>query len=139
MLSDDPCSFVAAHSSWIQTFTAAAVPLWTSYTQTAKGYLRTCDGGWKYPVIGIKPWGIIYNTDKVKTAPTWQDVLALGKQGSFGDPRVADAYYNFWYLMLQTYGASFLQNVASQKKSPFKRDNYPISLMLIGSLADPMV
>ncbi len=118
MLSDDPCGFHAAHPTWIENFGVKAIPLWPSYTKSAKQYVWKCDDGWSYPVIGIKPWGIIYNTDKVKSPPTWADLAspAFAKHFALPDVRVADAYYDFWSLMLKTYGANFLTQIANNSK-----------------------
>jgi iron(III) transport system substrate-binding protein len=117
LLGDDPCPFVTAHPSWFESWEGAGIPNYTSFTQTDHQWIRSC-GSYQYPVLGVTEWGIAYNTSQVKSPPTWQDLLQPQYKGKLllADPRIADAYYSIWYLLLKTYGAGFLQQLGKESK-----------------------
>lgn len=64
-------------------------------------------------VIQIAPWGISYNTDKVKSADVprdWTDMLDAKYRGQtlLPDPRSSDSYVALWSVLMDKYGESFL-------------------------------
>lgn len=118
LLGDNPCPFVTQHMSWFQSWSSAGLPQYSGFSSDQKRWLRDCGSSYEYPVLGVTEWGIAYNTDMIKTPPTWQDLVQPQYAGKvlLPDPRVADAYYDFWYLMLKTYGPGFLEKVAKNAK-----------------------
>ena len=70
-------------------------------------------------LIQISPWGIIYNTDKVKGADIpkdWTDLLNPKWKGQilYADPRSSDAYIDHWALLFDKYGESFFAKLREQ-------------------------
>ena len=71
-------------------------------------------------VIQLSPWGIAYNTDKVKGADIPKDWLDLlnpkwkGGQILMADPRASDAYTDHWAMLLDKYGESFFAKLREQ-------------------------
>ena len=117
LLGDDPCPFVTAHPSWFQSWEGAGIPGYTQFTQAYHQWVRSC-GAYQYPVLGVTEWGVAYNTKLATTAPTWQALLQAPYKGKLllSDPRIADAYYSIWYLLLKTYGPSYLETIGKQSK-----------------------
>src|SRR6202012_2025264 len=84
-----------------------------------KKWLRPEQGA---AVTEIAPWGIAYNEQVLKDrkldAPKdWPDILSPGFAGQIliPDPSSADAYFQYWNLMLQTYGEPFFAKLRDQK------------------------
>jgi iron(III) transport system substrate-binding protein len=71
-------------------------------------------------LIQLSPWGIIYNTDKVKGADIpkdWPDLLNpkwKGGQILYADPRSSDAYIDHWAMLYDKYGESFFAKLREQ-------------------------
>ena len=63
-------------------------------------------------VVQVAPWGIAYNTEKVKGADIpkdWTDLLNPKFQGQFllPDPRSSNAYITQWSVIREKYGEDF--------------------------------
>jgi iron(III) transport system substrate-binding protein len=119
LLGDDPCSFIATHPSWFQSWPTAGVPSYSQFAQSEHQWVRSCGSpDYTYPVLGVTEWGIAYNTNLMKTAPTWENLIKPQYAGKvlLADPRIADAYYAIWYLLLKTYGPSYLQAIGKNSK-----------------------
>lgn len=70
-------------------------------------------------IAGVAPWGIVYNTDKVKGSDIpkdWPDVLNPAFKGQIiiADPRSSDAYFDLWSLLGQKYGDAFFTRLRAQ-------------------------
>ena len=70
-------------------------------------------------VIQLSPWGIAYNTDKVKGADIprdWPDLLNPKWKGQIllPDPRASDAYIDQWAMVFDKYGESFYAKMRDQ-------------------------
>lgn len=70
-------------------------------------------------IIQVTPWLMFYNTEKVKKAEApkdWPDLLHPRWKGQFAlpDPKIADAYLDFWAVLLDKYGESFFNQLRAQ-------------------------
>ena len=70
-------------------------------------------------VIQLSPWGIAYNTDKIKGADIpkdWPDLLNPKWKGQIllPDPRASDAYIDQWAMLFDKYGESFFVKLREQ-------------------------
>lgn len=70
-------------------------------------------------VVQITPWLMYFNTDKVKGADIpreWTDLTHPKWKGQFilPDPRISDAYYDVWAMLLDKYGEKFFEQLRSQ-------------------------
>jgi iron(III) transport system substrate-binding protein len=66
--------------------------------------------------VQITPWLFAYNTDKLKgdqIPKDWSDVLKPQFKGQvlLPDPRVAGAYIDFWSLILDRYGQTYIDQL----------------------------
>jgi iron(III) transport system substrate-binding protein len=70
-------------------------------------------------IIQLSPWGIAYNSDKVKGADIpkdWPDLLNPKWKGQIllPDPRASDAYIDQWAMIFDKYGESFFAKFREQ-------------------------
>jgi len=70
-------------------------------------------------IIQLSPWGIAYNSDKIKGADIpkdWTDLLNPKWKGQIllPDPRASDAYIDHWALLFDKYGESFFTKLREQ-------------------------
>jgi len=70
-------------------------------------------------IIQLSPWGIAFNSDKVKGADLpkdWPDLLNPKWKGQIllPDPRASDAYIDHWALLFDKYGESFFAKLRDQ-------------------------
>mgnify|MGYP001604735884 CR=1 FL=1 len=64
-------------------------------------------------IVQVAPWGIAYNTEKVKGADIpkdWPDLLNPKFKGQFllPDPRASNSYSDHWGIIIDRYGEDFL-------------------------------
>lgn len=98
---------------WMEPLSAANLPVITSGEFPArfnKGVTA---------IIQLSPWGIAYNSDKVKGADIpkdWTDLLNPKWKGQIllPDPRASDAYIDHWALLLDKHGEPFFAKLREQ-------------------------
>lgn len=97
---------------WIESIAEAGLPVILSgeYPAALRG---------QSALVKVSPSYIVYNTDKVKGADIpkdWPDLLNPKFKGQvlLPDPASSDANLAFWYLVMNTFGESYLQKLSAQ-------------------------
>lgn len=98
---------------WVESVAQAGLPVLRSGEFPA----RHVQG--PVAIIQFSVWGITYNNEKLKGADVPKDFPDLLKPQYKGqlllpDPRVADAYVEFWSLIMDKYGESYLTAMKAQ-------------------------
>ena len=98
---------------WVQAVSEAGLPVITSGQFPAK-FNRGATA-----VVQVAPWQIAYNTELLKKndyPKDWPDLLKPGFKGQIllGDPRNAGTYMEFWTMIMEKYGESFITQMAMQ-------------------------
>jgi iron(III) transport system substrate-binding protein len=103
----------AVQKGWLEPIGRAGIPVVRSGEFPAKYLLPNV------AIALVSPWGIGYNTQKVTAGNVpkgWLDLLEPRFKGQIliADPRSANAYAEFWEIMLDRYGESFLTRLRDQ-------------------------
>lgn len=98
---------------WLERIGDAGIPA------LASGEFPTKFTNGATAITSVAPWGIVYNTEKVKgddVPRDWPDVLNAKFKGQIllSDPRSSDAYFDLWALLLEKYGDSFFSRLRAQ-------------------------
>ena len=98
---------------WMEPLSAANLPVIASGEFPAR-FNKGVTG-----IIQLSPWGIAYNSDKIKGADIpkdWTDLLNPKWKGQIllPDPRASDAYIDHWALLFDKYGESFFLKLREQ-------------------------
>lgn len=98
---------------WFEPVTTAGIPVVLSGEFPARFNKNVT------AVIQLSPWGIAYNSDKLKGADVpkdWPDLLNPKWKGQIllPDPRASDAYIDHWALLFDKYGESFFAKLREQ-------------------------
>ena len=88
-------------------------------------------------VISIAPWGIGYNTDKVKGADipkTWEDILNPKWRGQIllPSPYASDEYLNVWASLLDKYGEAFFARLRAQNPRQYPGGTQAVQALAAG-------
>ena len=98
---------------WLESITAANLPVLRSGEFPAK-FNRGVG-----VVIQVAPWSIAYNSNKVKGADVpkdWPDLLNPKWKGQMllADPRASAVYFEFFSMIIDKYGESYLAGLRDQ-------------------------
>lgn len=98
---------------WIEAISEAKLPALTDGTYPAKFDLGVT------AIVSIGPWGIAYNTNKVKGTDIpkdWKDLANPKWKGQLllHDPTISEAYDDFWGALRERYGEPFFAMIRSQ-------------------------
>jgi len=103
---------------WIEPVSAARLPVLMSGEFPAKFMTGPT------AIIQISPWGIAYNTEKVKREDVprdWPDILHPRFKGQINltNPRSSDAHIDHWTIILDKYGEAFFTSLRAQNGRQF--------------------
>lgn len=106
-------SVEALKKGWVESVASAGIPV------VASGEFPTRFLRGSIAIVQIAPWLISYNTDKLKGAEIprdWVDLLHPRFKGQIllPEPKSSDAYSDFWGLLLDRMGESFLIKLREQ-------------------------
>lgn len=114
-LSGDTIGYADAgiKKGWIEAIATAGLPVILSGEFPAP-YNRGATA-----VLQVLPWGIVYNTEKVKGAdipkdwmdllnPKWKDQILIP------NPRSSDSYIDHWAMLFDKYGESYFAKLRAQ-------------------------
>lgn len=98
---------------WLEPVSTAGIPVVTSGEFPAKFMLGPT------AIVQVAPWGIAYNTDKLKASEVprdWAEILEPKFRGQIiiTDPRASGAQLDHWTLILDKYGEGFFGRLLSQ-------------------------
>ena len=101
-----PFALEAIKKGWVEPMSEAGIPAIRSGEFPARFVTGPT------AVVQIAPWGIAYNTDKVRGADIpkdWNDILSPKFKGQIliPDPRSSLAYITQWSVILDKYGEDF--------------------------------
>lgn len=108
----------ALKRGWIEPVSAAGIPVLTG------GEFPSNLNTGLTAIIQVAPWGISYNSDKVKGADIpkdWTDLLNPKWKGQLllPDPRASASYYDVLVVILDKYGESFFAGIRAQNPRVF--------------------
>lgn len=103
---------------WIEPVSAARLPVLMS------GEFPTKFMSGPTAIIQISPWGIAYNTEKVRREDVpkdWPDILHPRFKGQINltNPRSSDAHIDHWTLILDKHGEAFFAGLRAQNGRQF--------------------
>ena len=103
----------AVKKGWVEPMAQAGIPAIRSGEFPTR-FLTGPTG-----IVQVAPWGISYNTEKVKGADIpkdWPDLLNPKFKGQLllPDPRASNAYSDHWGILIDKYGEDFLVKVRAQ-------------------------
>jgi len=113
-----PFAEAALKKGWIESVPQAGLPVVKS-GQFPAAFMRTHTS-----VVQVAPWGIAYNTDKLKGADIpreIKDIVAPRFKGQIllPDPRSSGVYLGFWGLVLERYGEGFFAQLRALEPRRF--------------------
>ncbi|MBM3346235.1 MAG: extracellular solute-binding protein [Betaproteobacteria bacterium] len=103
---------------WIEPVSAARLPVLISGEFPAQFMTGPT------AIIQISPWGIAYNTEKVRREDVpkdWPDILhpRFNGQINLTNPRSSDAHIDYWTIILDKYGEAFFAGLRAQNGRQF--------------------
>lgn len=103
---------------WLEPVAQSGIPVLKSRVFPAKYLLPNT------ALLQVSPWGIGYNKQKLapgEVPKTWTDLLSPVFKGQIliADPRSANAYAEFWDVILESYGESLLTRLRDQNMRPY--------------------
>ena len=103
---------------WIEPVSEARLPVLMSGEFPAKFMTGPT------AIIQISPWGIAYNTEKLKREDVpkdWPDILHPRFKGQINltNPRSSDAHIDHWTIILDKYGEAFFTSLRAQNGRQF--------------------
>jgi iron(III) transport system substrate-binding protein len=113
-----PFALEAIKKGWVEPLSEAGIPA----VKSGEFPSRFVTG--PTAVLQVAPWGIAYNTDKVKGADVpkdWMDVLNPRYKGQIllPDPRSSLAYITQWSAILDKYGEGYFARLREQNARPY--------------------
>lgn len=98
---------------WVESVAASGIPVLKSREFPARFLIGDI------AIIQVAPWGISYNSEKLKAADVpkdWTDLLLPKFKGQIlmPDPKSADSYSDFWGILLDRLGESYLVKMREQ-------------------------
>lgn len=103
---------------WLEPIATAGLPALTSGEFPARFMMGPT------AIIQISPWGIAYNTDRLKAAEVpkdWPELLSPRFKGQINitDPRSSDAQIDHWAMVLEKHGEGFFTALRAQNPRQF--------------------
>lgn len=114
-----PFALEAIKKGWVEPMSEAGIPAIKSGEFPARFVTGPT------AIVQVAPWGIAYNTEKVKGADIpkdWTDLLNPKWKGQvlLPDPRSSDSYSDQWATLMDKYGESLLTRLRDMNPRQFQ-------------------